>query len=95
MAYCQNCGNELNQGADVCLNCGKTTTPTTTSNSTNTASNSEANFVWGCLGFFIPLVGFILYLVWLSDPNKKEAGKAAGLGALISIGLVFIAAFVG
>jgi uncharacterized membrane protein YvbJ len=95
MAYCQNCGSELNQGADVCLSCGKSITPTTSYNATNTTSNSEANFGWGCLGFFIPLIGFILYLVWLSDPNKKEAGKAAGLGALISIGLVFLAALAG
>lgn len=47
-----------------------------------------SNFGWGVLGFFIPLAGFILFLVWLKD--KKKAAKAAGLGALIGfiLGLI-------
>lgn len=41
----------------------------------------ENNFGWGVLGFFVPIVGLILFIVWLK--KKNSAAKAAGLGALI------------
>ena len=50
----------------------------------------NGGFGWGFLGFLIPLVGLILFLVW------KDT-KAAGIGALVSViaGIVLsIAAFV-
>ncbi len=40
-----------------------------------------SKFGWGVLGFFFPIVGLILFLVWLN--TKKKASKAAGIGALI------------
>ena len=47
----------------------------------NTTEKEGSKFGWGVLGFFFPLVGLILFLVWLKD--KKKAAKAAGIGALI------------
>lgn len=45
---------------------------------------------WAILGFLIPLVGFILFLVW----NTKRPGDAqkAGIGAIIGfiIGIIFL-----
>lgn len=38
---------------------------------------------WGILGFFIPLVGLILYLTWRNDQPKNA--RKAGQGALISV----------
>ena len=38
---------------------------------------------WGILGFFLPLVGLILFLVWLKK-NPKSA-KSAGIGALVGL----------
>ena len=38
---------------------------------------------WSVLGFFIPLLGLILFLVWKTT-NPKSA-KAAGIGALVSV----------
>ena len=55
-----------------------------------------SKFGWGVLGFFFPLVGLILFLVWLKD--KKKAAKAAGIGALIGFVLnvlVTVLAFTG
>lgn len=43
---------------------------------------------WGVLGFFFPLVGFILWLVWKNEYPKKA--KRCGRGALISIILSFV-----
>ncbi len=40
-----------------------------------------SKFGWGVLGFFIPLVGLILFLVWRSE--KPRAAKASGIGAII------------
>lgn len=46
---------------------------------------------WSVLGFFIPLVGLILFLTWKTT-NPKSA-KAAGIGALVSVAvnlLIFV-----
>lgn len=43
---------------------------------------------WGVLGFFIPIVGLILFLVWRKD--KPKSAKVAGIGALIGFVLNLI-----
>ena len=80
MKFCQNCGAELGVNQDVCLNCG--TMLNKIEQTVNIEDQSSKNsFGWGVLGFFIPLVGLILYLVWMD--NRKKDSKAAGLGAMI------------
>ncbi len=44
---------------------------------------------WGFLGFFIPIVGFILWLVWKNDYPKRA--RAAGIGCLVSVVLGVVA----
>lgn len=41
------------------------------------------SFGWAVLGFFVPLVGLILYLVWKNE--KPLTARRAGQGALISV----------
>ena len=41
------------------------------------------SFGWAVLGFFIPLVGLILFLVWKNE--KPLSAKKAGMGALVSV----------
>lgn len=41
------------------------------------------SFGWGVLGFFFPLVGLILFLVWKDE--KPVSAKQAGMGALVSV----------
>jgi len=53
-------------------------------------NTDTGNFGWSVLGFFMPIVGLILYLVWMND-RPKDA-KAAGKGALISV--IVYAAFI-
>lgn len=43
----------------------------------------KGNFGWAVLGFFFPLVGFILFLVWKND--RKGDSKMAGIGALVGV----------
>ncbi len=67
---CIKCNTELMEGSKYCTNCGN-----------KVDSSSGVSFLWGILGFFIPIVGLILFLVW-KDTNKSDS-KAAGIGALV------------
>jgi len=44
---------------------------------------------WGFLGFFFPIVGFILWLVWKNDYPKRS--RASGIGCLVSVVLGVVA----
>lgn len=81
MAYCQKCGNEISDYARKCEHCGAEVKVETYSGGTN--SNDTGNFGWSLLGFCIPIVGLLLFLVW-KDEQPKNA-KAAGKGALTSV----------
>ncbi|MFV0556058.1 MAG: hypothetical protein ACK5LM_03010, partial [Lactovum sp.] len=56
------------------------------SESTVTVVNSDVKlekkkktvFWWGVLGFFLPLVGLILFIIWRKDTQTKGKGKASG-----------------
>ena len=43
----------------------------------------NGGFGWALLGFCIPLVGLILFLVW--KDTKPRTAKSAGKGALVSV----------
>ena len=48
-----------------------------------TNPDDRPSFGWGLLGFFIPLAGLILYLVWRTDYPRRA--KSVGKGALVSV----------
>lgn len=79
MKYCSKCGKELIDEAVVCVHCGCST------GKNGTAPLIEAddapNTGFAVLGFFIPIVGLILYLVNKDTAPKKA--RSAGKGALI------------
>lgn len=76
MAYCKNCGKEIDDNAVVCVSCGSSqqTTPQVVDN---------GGFGWGLLGCCIPIAGLILFLVW--KDTKPKTAKSAGVGALVSV----------
>lgn len=76
MAFCKNCGNQIDDQAVVCPTCG-------VAQSTTPAVVDNGGFGWGLLGCCVPLVGLILYLVW--KDTKPNTAKAAGKGALVSV----------
>lgn len=82
MAFCKNCGSQIDDKAVVCPSCGvaQEKTPAVVDN---------GGFGWGLLGCCVPLVGLILFLVW--KDTKPKTAKAAGTGALVSviIGVVY------
>ncbi len=48
----------------------------------------SGNIGWGILGCCIPIAGLILFLVWKGE--KPKTAKAAGIGALVSVGLCVV-----
>lgn len=50
-------------------------------------------FGWGVLGFFIPLVGLILYFCWRKE--KPNAAKAALYGMIARLAISFFVGFFG
>ncbi len=82
MAYCNNCGAQIDDKAVICPFCG-------VEQKNAVVGTDSGSILWGALGFCIPLVGLILFLVW--KDSKPKTAKIAGKGALISviIGILF------
>ncbi len=49
----------------------------------NNNVQDNGGFLWGLLGFCIPVVGLILFLIW--KDQKPKTAKAAGIGALVCV----------
>ena len=43
----------------------------------------DGNFGWAVLGFFFPVVGLILYIVWKDE--KPNSSRVVGRGAIASV----------
>lgn len=78
--YCSKCGAKLPEGSEFCSECGNSLKETTKN---EVKESSGSSFAWGILGFFVPIAGLILYLVWKQE--RPSDAKAAGLGALICL----------
>ena len=75
--YCKNCGSPVDDTSSYCTNCGAWI-----DNKSNAIiSEDSSSFGFAVLGFFIPIVGFILFLIY--EEKKPKRAKSAGKGALI------------
>lgn len=81
--FCKNCGEEIDDNAVVCPKCGVAVKEVAAA----TAVGDAPNMGFAVLGFFFPIVGLILYLVWHTDyPLKaKSCGKGALIGFCVSL----------
>lgn len=84
MIYCKNCGAEIDDKAVICPKCGVPVENTVVPSAPAVVDNG--GFGWGLLGCCIPVVGLILFLVW--KDTKPKTSKAAGIGALVSVGCI-------
>ena len=73
--YCRNCGKKIDDSSAYCINCG------TKMDNYNAETDDRSSFGFAILGFFIPIVGLILFFIY-EEKNPKRA-KSAGKGALI------------
>lgn len=79
MAYCRNCGAQIDDEAVICPKCGV---------SVKTPVQDNGGLGWTVLGCCIPVVGLILFLVW--KDTKPKTAKDAGIGALIWLAITII-----
>lgn len=75
--YCKHCGKMVDDNSNFCNNCGMRFDDRQNFNDTDDSSSIG----FAILGFFIPIVGLILFLVYESKRPKRA--KSAGIGALI------------
>ena len=75
--YCKNCGRPVDENSLYCNNCGCKL------DSNQSVPKDSSNFGYAVLGFFIPLIGLLLFLMYESK-NPKRA-KSAAKGALIGV----------
>ena len=89
MKFCSHCGAQIMDQAIVCPKCGCSVA----SISANTPKADDAPSTgFAVLGFLIPLIGLILYLVWKNDYPLRahSAGKGALSGFIFSIAAYII-----
>ncbi|MDH5017272.1 zinc-ribbon domain-containing protein [Limosilactobacillus fermentum] len=94
MKYCPNCGKQVDPKAVFCPYCGVSLPSSSSSSTPATTTDDTGSAWWGVLGFFIPVAGLVLYIVWHNSEPKNA--KSAGIGALIQVGVqvcVWIAFF--
>ena len=88
MVFCRFCGEKISEKATVCPHCGKRLL---NESPVYNGVLDAPSFGWGALGFFFPIIGLILYIVW-KDQTPLRA-KSCGKGALISV-IVCVVAYV-
>ena len=82
--YCRNCGVEVSDNTTICPHCGCPQAPLSLDTSQAPYEMADSGHIgWAILGFFIPIAGLILFLLWFD--TKPKTAKAAGKGALVSL----------
>ena len=78
--YCNHCGKEIIDEAVVCPHCGCAVAKKQT-------ELDAPSMGFAVLSFFIPLIGFILWLLWKDKTPLKarSCGKGALIGVIVSV----------
>lgn len=98
MAYCKNCGKEIDNKAYICIHCGVRTYNDRTYidyyriNTYSSNSGTTLGIIGLCFALFIPLVGWICGGIGLYQSTKSynSTGKAISLTSIILASISFI-----
>ena len=92
--YCHNCGKEVSENDAFCASCGASIG---SSGPNRIAQVDKGSAGWTVLGFFFPLVGLILYLVWKDEKpvSSKQAGTGALYGVIVSAAMAILSLIIG
>lgn len=71
--YCRGCGKHIDDSTTYCINCG--------TRFDNKEVDEQSSFGFAILGFFIPILGLIFFLIY--EEKKPKRAKSASKGALI------------
>lgn len=97
--FCTNCGNELDDNADVCVKCGAFVKKKGNNNNAAESADKNANTGFGfglgsILAWILPLIGYpitICGIVYSSKGLKSETSKGKAIAGLI-LSIVFLVA---
>ena len=99
---CNYCDYNVSEECKCCPNCGenpKTTKKNPIKGQVKNKEEKEKNYntkftkealciSWSIIGFFIPIIGIILFCIWIK--SKPKEAKAAGIGVLIRMSLYIL-----
>ncbi len=96
--FCKFCGQALPDGAAFCPHCGRAQADSCQNPPPRglypycAAEPDIPSAGWGVLGFFFPLIGLILYLVWQNTMplRARMCGKGALIGVIAEVALAVI-----
>lgn len=105
--YCSNCGEKINEGADVCLKCGhkvkkendKINVQNTGFNVQTIPSEYRPISMWGYFGyellFMIPIIGWIILLIFAlgGHSNVNVKNFARSYFCILIIVIILVALF--
>lgn len=93
--YCKDCGTEIPEDAVVCTSCGAQIKPLVATY-TNPIAEDIPSTGLNILSLFFPIVGLILYLVYMDKTPKraKKIGKFAIIGASIGVAISVLFAII-
>lgn len=86
--YCTRCGFENPDSAQFCTKCGFSLTPKTDEPHEMSSSEDESSIGYNILSCLIPIVGFILYLVWKDKTPKKAQSCLLWAATGFCVGLI-------
>ena len=87
--FCKNCGNEIDDNADVCIKCGHAVNPI----QTNDKSFNEPKTGMGILlGLLLGLIGLVIGILIYPENTiaRKTFIKAWGITFGVSIGVILV-----
>ena len=87
--FCQHCGAKIDAKAVICPKCG---VPVAGAQQVQVNPDDKNNGWWNLLGFFFPIVGWILWGVWHKEYQKRARGICTW--SWIGFGIGFVIGFI-
>ncbi|MDR3598668.1 zinc ribbon domain-containing protein [Clostridium sp.] len=88
--FCKNCGQEIDDNADVCIHCGVATEKRSASKKLDNPSHLA-----GAVSCCFPVVGLVLYFLWKDEkPNSASLICKWMIGGIVAWVIFYVLFFV-